>query len=78
MKKITRSLRTCAFCHGVRYVSHPLAVSSRGLFQNERKLKMNALTIIGCAIGVIACLVALMVLFIVKRPREYVGDGKFE
>ena len=28
--------------------------------------------------GVIAVLVALVVLIIVKRPREYVGDGKFE
>lgn len=28
--------------------------------------------------GVIAVLVALVVLLIVKRPREYVGDGKFE
>lgn len=28
--------------------------------------------------GVIAVLVPLVVLIIVKRPREYVGDGKFE
>ena len=40
---------------------------------------MSPMLVVCCvAGGVIACLVALMVLFVVKRPREYVGDGKFE
>ena len=40
---------------------------------------MSPMLVVCCVVrGVVACLVALMVLFIVKRPREYVGDGKFK
>lgn len=40
---------------------------------------MSAVIIVGCVVGGLAVLMTgLLVLIILKRPREYVGDGKFE
>jgi len=40
---------------------------------------MSILGIVGCVIGCVLLIVVALVVFVVfKRPKEYVGDGKFD